>query len=144
MSNEFQCKYCEKCYASLSSRSNHIRLKHNVNNKPLISIHDKHDISINPSSHFKYKCNYCDNLYEHFQSRWRHEKKCKNKENSDELKNYPEDILDLKKEINELKNTIKTLTCNNTQNINNQLNQHFNAPINNNLIQLGRENLRDN
>lgn len=152
MSKVYQCKFCDKKYSSLSSRSNHVKLYHKPgdkpDDKPGDKPDDKHMISTTQiSNKNKYKCKYCDNVYEHFQSRWRHEQKCTNKETkelTDKLISFnPEEILVLKQEINELKNTIKNLTTNNTHNINNQLNQHFNAPINNNLIQLGRENLRD-
>ena len=156
MSKEYQCKLCEKNYSSLSSRSNHIKIYHKPGDKPSDKPGDKpgdkHMISTTQiSNKNKYKCKYCDNVYEHFQSRWRHEQKCTIKEKNNEMIKFnPDEFMIIKKELSELKNqnielknTIKNLTTNNTHNINNQLNQHFNAPINNNLIQLGRENLRD-
>ncbi len=86
-SDRYNCKICNKAYASASSLWNH-NTKFHTNKKCIDKYDDKYKISKMIShdksmiSHKKieeatYKCNYCTNTYKHFQSRWKHEQKCK-------------------------------------------------------------------
>jgi DNA gyrase/topoisomerase IV subunit A len=111
----YKCKYCDKNYASYSSRSNHVKLYHNdliinVNNNKL------------PSNVCQY-CNneFCDRVY-----RWKHEKICPVKKEQDKqlkeqeitqkiktIENEKEALENeketLKKQNQELKNLLKTI-----------------------------------
>jgi hypothetical protein len=150
------CKYCNKTYASHSSRSNHIKKYHsenvtlNVTNvtKPVTEIVTKN---------IQFKCLNCNEKFNNRQSKWRHEKKCKKKENDEkniddseikkEMLEYKKENLEIKKEMEKIKDMLqqalkvhpKTLNK-----INKQLNNTNNGIINNNIIvQLGRENLSE-
>ena len=146
------CKYCNKNYASQSSRSNHIKKFHkNDNIQPIQQpIQNNETLNIqNIHSNIQNKCIKCDKILSNYFSKWRHEKKCdvkttKEKENNDKSKD--EEIIEMKKEMEKLKDMLqkalkihpKTL-----QKINNQLNNTNNGTINNNtvIIQLGKEDL---
>jgi hypothetical protein len=146
------CKYCNKSYASQSSRSNHIKKFHKIDNIQPIQqpIQKNETLNIqNIQPNIQNKCIKCDKILSNYFSRWRHEKKCdgkttKEKENNDKSKD--EEIIEMKKEMEKLKDMLqkalkihpKTL-----QKINNQLNNTNNGTINNNtvIIQLGKEDL---
>ncbi len=166
------CQYCNKEYASYSSRSNHLKKFHSAmisQNIPNDKPHNKSNYK-SIISHINkeiiddlYQCNYCNNTYKHFQSRWKHEQKCKIKNHKkepleiNEIKNENEK---LKQEINDLKKTqkdelekfkndiLKSIKIHpkTLQKINNQLNNNHinNGTVNNiNIVQLGNENLED-
>ena len=149
------CKYCNKSYASQSSRSNHIKkyhtnedIKTNPNDKSF-SHPDK--LNISQKKIDEYGCKYCLKKYKHFQSRWKHEQKCKiinnkkKEEDNDKIKILENKNAKIEKEMLELKAMLqkalkihpKTLNK-----INNQLNNS--GTINNiTIIQLGHENLSE-
>jgi len=159
------CQYCNKEYSSYSSRSNHIKKYHtsDVANLSRNVSKKSDDLSKNvancvttsspinklPSNVCKY-CNkqLCDRKY-----RWYHEKKCKYKD----IENNSCEIIELKKEIEELKDILqKSLKIhpkqlqkiNNELQNGNQFNNQGTININNTnniqvvqLAQLGDENL---
>jgi len=109
MVNEYKCKHCEKIYSSISSRSNHIRIKHkNVDNHPNHNDNhiDNHQIIINNEEAKTYLCSKCNKSFEFYQNRWRHEKNCKN----EEKKKEDDKIKILQEENNELKETVKKIS----------------------------------
>lgn len=164
------CQYCNKEYASYSSRSNHIKKFHSdiisqiiLNDKPYNKSNYKSKISHTNKEIIDdlYPCNYCNNSYKHFQSRWKHEQKCKmENQKKDQLDNKDDIIEQLKKQIIEItnkqqeemenfkKDILKSIKIHpkKLQKINNQLNNNHinNGTVNNiNIVQLGNENLED-
>jgi len=149
------CKYCNKKYASYSSRSNHIKKYHKVD-----VVENVVDVVVEvenmlPNVVIKNNiCKKCNKELSDRVSRWKHEKVCKkiiepeNKIEQLENKNIQmeREIAEYKLEMIRLKDLLqksmkihpKTL-----QKINNQLNN--NGVINNtvNIVQLGNENLID-
>ena len=96
-----KCKYCNKDYASYSSRSNHIKKYHNVENIQKID-NDIQKIDIDIHENIQkciYKCEYCKKEYATYFIKWRHEKNCKMKENNvnkmDKLEKQLEELKDL-------------------------------------------------
>ena len=149
------CKYCNKTYASHSSRSNHIKKYHNTeyiqNIQPVVKVNIQNNI--------QNKCDICDKILSNYYSKWRHEKKCEKPVNNLEINNNKIDLVlkenleiknknkEIEKEMEKLKDMLqqalkvhpKTLNK-----INKQLNNTNNGIINNNIIvQLGRENLSE-
>jgi len=146
------CKYCNKEYSSQSSRSNHIKKFHSIQNTeitPLTPVHPPEQHQNTP----KNKCSFCNIIFSRKDSLTRHinKNRCKieiNKiEDIDTIKKenieIKKEMLDQRKEMEFLKNQLqkalkihpKTL-----QKINNQLNNS--GTINNvTIIQLGSENL---
>ena len=140
---EYICKYCNKNYKSVHSRSNHYRIYHileskskvsieSVKSKPKVSlesVNSKPDINKGINN-----CRYCDKIYKHKQSKYKHEQLCINKSNIIEADNK---IIKLEKENLEIKNTLSELLklCKihpkTLQKINNQL---VNGSINNGTI----------
>jgi len=147
---EFNCKICNKNYASYKSIWNHNKKFHNNNvsrNVANVSQNVK-NVSKNVSnvSNTSLKCNICDKTFNSRTTKWRHDKTCKENEKEINDKSKDEEILEMKAEMEKLKDMLqkalkihpKTL-----QKINNQLNNTNNGTINNNtvIIQLGKEDL---
>lgn len=68
------CSICSKRYSSISSLSNHTRIKHNIRKHNTIKIHI---------------CRYCNKEFGYQQSKWLHEQSCKIK-NEEKEKNIIE------------------------------------------------------
>ena len=142
------CQYCNKEYASYSSRSNHIKKYHSE----LVTIgnpesnhtgnhkgnHGNRSLEIKEDK--TYDCRKCGKIFDYKQNRWRHEQKCneiKNNFNNTEVQELKKEIGDLKDMLQKaLKIHPKTLQKINKQLINN-------GTINNtiNIVPLGSENL---
>ena len=154
---EFNCKICNKNYASYKSIWNHNKKFHKVedNHTDYQSNHQNNPESNQKSSfHLDVlKCKNCGKKFTYKQNRWRHEKNCNETIENKDDKSKDETILEMKKEMDEYKAEMgklkdmlqkalkihpKTL-----QKINNQLNNTNNGTINNNtvIIQLGKEDL---
>jgi len=100
------CKYCNKEYKSYQSRSNHIHkvhydtLPHFTPNLP----HFTPNLPQNPPKIEEIKCNFCNKIFSRKDNLNRHFKICKYKE---EIKKLNQDnVIELKKEIYELKNAL--------------------------------------
>jgi len=133
------CKYCNKEYASYSSRSNHIRKYHNndVNqSQPKVNpTHFPGQPKVSPVhfpgqpkvSHMDIpcqpkviqtiiKCSKCERIFKHKQSKWKHEQHCnydKNKELlllQEKISNYEKEKEQLEKLFIEQLNTMKKET----------------------------------
>ncbi len=84
MSKNFQCKICQKKYASKQSLSNHKRIKHKdekkipKNDQPKNELHKNIDIvSISTNINIgPYECKYCNKKYKFRQGKYRHQAKC--------------------------------------------------------------------
>jgi hypothetical protein len=152
MSEEIKCKICNKVYASLSSRSNHMRRMHETkvtNNvtdvyKVLNDVLPKCDLKKPPE-----KCKFCEKILANRHSRWRHEKTCKDK-NEDKLIVKENEMKELKNKVIQLEKLIKINNkSSNTKNINNTNNGNINngsGNIINNHIHinaLGCESIND-
>ena len=145
------CEHCNKIYASMSSRCNHIKKFHS----------EKVNLSkpIKNSGQLKINCKYCNKEFNKKQSKSRHELKyCKEKikqaeqksesnqfVKKDELKDFI--IEEAKNLVDKLMKSLK-IHPKTLNKINNQLNNINNGTINNtnntiNIVQLGRENLSD-
>jgi hypothetical protein len=140
MSEEIKCKICNKVYASLSSRSNHIRRMHENEVSCKVSQNDI-KVSQKVSEIKDFPCRFCEKNYQHKQSRFSHEKKCKIiKENK---------MKELENKVIQLEKLIKTNNKHNTKNINNTNNGNINngsGNIINNHIHinaLGCESIND-
>ena len=77
------CKFCNKKYASYSSRSNHIKKFHNQestigNSKVIHKFTSGHPDVIQQSSN-KHICKNCTKEFKYKQGKWKHEQKCNNK-----------------------------------------------------------------
>ena len=144
----YECKYCNKSYTSIQSRSNHYRLYHNndITQKSSASnpIVTQKSSGSNPlvTQHItesNITCKYCNKNYKYKQGKWRHEQKCKEKNNL-----IKENDL-LKNELDKMQNQIITLLNEKAkihpktlQKINNQLNNsNNNSSINNSQINNG-------
>ena len=161
----FSCKYCNKNYSSIHSRSNHIRIYHKTDTSNVSTISHQ-NCEIHTENHQippkilqnntvdENKCNNCNKVFSRFDSLKRHIDldRCKIKKiDEDEIEEIKKQNIQLKKEMEELKNLVqksfkihpKTLNK-----INNQLNSNNNNSNNTinqtiNIVQLGRENLSD-
>jgi hypothetical protein len=143
------CTFCNKKYASYSSRSNHIKKYHtskvsfNVSN---VSDDVSNNVS-NVSNNSSLNCKKCNKIFNSRTTRWRHEQKCDDKKiKIDDILEMKQENLEMKKEIKELRGIIQqSLKIHPKQlnKINNQLNQQNNINNNNNYIQLGREDFNN-
>jgi hypothetical protein len=147
---EFNCKICNKNYASYKSIWNHNKKFHNNNVSKIVANVPENvknvPKSVSNVSNTSLKCNICDKTFNSRTTKWRHDKTCKENENEIIQKSKDEEILEMKAEMEKLKDMLqkalkihpKTL-----QKINNQLNNTNNGTINNNtvIIQLGKEDL---
>ena len=141
------CKQCNKIYKSYKSLWTHNKTFHK-STKMIISLDDKHTSAENVYHEelmetIRYECNNCKKPFSHYQSRWRHEKKCKQNNQINELK---EEIKELKNIVQMSKETTKNINftnCNiNTGTaINNNIN--INTFNNDNLSFLSQEFITD-
>jgi hypothetical protein len=156
------CKYCNKKYASQSSRSNHIKKYHNLDGNPE-SNHSNHEKlknceksnpesnHINDENECKFKCRNCNKDFKFKQNRWRHEKTCNEKENKIDL--VLKENIEMKKENSEMKKEMEALkimlqkalkihpkTLNKMNNNGCIVN---NGTMNVQIVQLGHENLQE-
>ena len=147
MSEEIKCKICNKIYASMSSRSNHIKRIHKNNVVEKIQPVVKNVViccndNIKENSDENRMCKYCNKILCDRSYRWRHEKKCKiNNENK---------MKELENKVNQLEKLIKINNkTSNAKNINNTNNGNINnvsGNIINNHIHinaLGYESIND-
>jgi hypothetical protein len=144
---EFKCIQCKKDYSSYQSLWNHNK-KFHTNDSNV----DKHKININQHSNQHkininqpeenniqqpktLECKNCHKIFSFIQSRWRHEKKCKEKDTTNN------EIIELKEEINKLKTEITKKA--NKKTINNNHGNIQNGHIINNITinKIGNENL---
>jgi DNA repair ATPase RecN len=162
------CSYCNKEYASYSSRSNHIKKFHtnNKTQKPSKSEVSSSNITQNLTNQPQKNliCEYCKKDFSRKDNLTRHENNCKiKKENYNKLQ---KEIDELKEQNNQLKiqneelsklmkNIIKKVKINkdSLNKINNIINNTTNNTINNitnntinntiNIVALGKENLSE-
>lgn len=83
MTTRFQCKICQKTYASKYSLANHKSIKKHRDTANISMPDDNNIISVDgvPANSIKtYKCKYCDKEYKHRQSKSRHQALCDNKQ----------------------------------------------------------------
>ena len=136
----YECKICNKQYSSIHSRSNHIRIYHNVNSSTKTTVLPPISTKIHQN-----KCVNCGKNFSRSDSLQRHQKlnRCK----KEILIKKDEEILELKKQNENLMNMLQKalkihpMTLNK---INNQLNlNNSNNTINQtvNIVQLGHEDL---
>jgi len=153
MIHEYKCNICEKNYASKQSLWNHNHKYHLLNDNKKQTFDNLHDNKKQTFDNITNKkqtfndinknriCKFCNNVFSHRNSRWKHEQKCKDKSNNDQ-------IMELKKEINELKqkinNTQITTNSNNTTNSNSNNTLNNKGTINNNyIIAFGKEEINN-
>ena len=161
ISLKFNCKICNKFYASTNSLWNHNNKFHkNISNEnivesqPILIESQPNIVESQPNiveSQPIFNCKYCNNVYKHKQSKFKHEQKCKMKNNIQPIIENNNKIEKLEKENEEIKNTIvelkniimqqakihpKTLQKINKQLINNNSNSNntTNNTINNTII----------
>ena len=135
---EYICKYCNKNYKSIHSRSNHYRIYHceihkqksveskskvsqeSVESKSKVSqvsVESKSKVSqVSVESKSKvsqelnrYMCKYCNNIYKHKQSKYNHEKKCKNKDIMHITSELKKENQEIKKENIEIKQMLNNI-----------------------------------
>ena len=151
MVNEIKCKYCNKIYSSMSSRSNHIKRIHKSNINNNIPEYIQQYIPENIQNCI-YNCSQCNKKYKSYFSKWRHEKSCNKKdEKIEKLDQIIKENQELKMMIqNVLKIHPKTLqkinkdlsTTNNIQSNNGTINNGtVNNTIHNYIIPLSEQNL---
>jgi len=107
----YKCKFCDKTYSSMPSRSNHIKNIHKDKKSEQYINFDK--IKFNNDIKNKYMCNFCDKSYKHFQSRWTHEQKCKiiiKPIIKNEIEKVKNENLEIRKVIENIKNDSKKMT----------------------------------
>lgn len=143
------CKYCNKLYASYSSRCNHVKKFHNSENEL------PHKSSSNPQKNLvpnsstipntpniklnNLCCKYCNKEMSRSDNLKRHEKTCANKKDIiEELKNQSDDLKKqndkLKQELNEMKNICKTNIKSKNVINGNVINGNVNNIVNNNVV----------
>jgi hypothetical protein len=138
------CTYCNKIYASYSSRSNHIRKFHlDKSEECQKTVNNMSNNVKNMSNNLT--CIKCKKQFNSRQARWAHDKKCIIE---------VDEVTELKKQVDEMKQQITNLlkSCKihpkTLQKINNQLNNNINntnnGTINNNvIIKFGNVNIKD-
>jgi len=133
------CQYCNKEYKSSASRCNHIKKYHNQSD---ISQTDDHQPKNQPKNQpeNKYKCSKCEKTYKHIQSRWKHEQKCK--ENINKNIDLEDTVIEMKKEMEKMKNIISTMEIN-PKTLNKNINKGTIINNNNYIIPLSQQNLTD-
>jgi hypothetical protein len=131
---EFKCAQCKKDYSSYQSLWNHNKKFHTINTSIL-----PQTPSMTPQNTSNmvviYKCNKCSKILSRIDNLHRHEKKCKEKDNTNN------EIIELKEEINKLKTEITKKA--NKKTINNNHGNIQNGHIINNITinKIGNENL---
>ena len=142
------CNYCNKIYASYSSRSNHIK-KYHLNESEVCQKNVK-NVKLNVKNMSKnvknnLTCEKCKKEFNSRQARWAHSKKCIIE---------VDEVTELKKQMEEMKQQMTNLlkSCKihpkTLQKINNQLNNNINntnnGTINNSVImKFGNVNIKD-
>lgn len=103
---EYNCNICNKSYSSYQSIW--------IHNK---KFHSNTNTSNDDTNNKKYKCRGCNKFFSKIQNRWRHEKDCNelNIKNKDHKK-FEDEINNMKKEIENLKNKPNTIINNNINN----------------------------
>ena len=107
---EFNCKKCNKFYVSYKTLWEHNKKFHKNEPTATYQSNNQSDQSNNQSNQSDqandkfYKCNFCNNIYKHAQSKFKHQQICKLKNNNSES-----EIIELKKENEEIKNSLKEL-----------------------------------
>jgi hypothetical protein len=156
MSERYKCKICDKDFASMSSRSNHIKRIHKTNNKDVVKNVVKNVVEVKDVVKNVVKnvveikdvvknennvCKFCNKSLSDRISRWKHEQKCKEKidqindDKDTKIKALEEKMDQMMELLKSMKIHPKTL-----QKINNQLNNNttnngtINNITNNNLI----------
>ena len=128
---EYICKYCNRNYKTIHSRSNHYRIYHceihkqkSVESKSKVSQESVESKSKVSQELNRYMCKYCNNIYKHKQSKYNHEKKCKNKDImhiTSELKKENQEIkkenIEIKQMLNNILKQCKTAKLNSSKNI---------------------------
>jgi hypothetical protein len=83
MSERYKCKFCEKDYASMSARSNHVKKYHTQDVDKMYTngihsgIQSVYNSLTSDTSKQNNLCKYCNKKLSNRNSRWRHEKNCK-------------------------------------------------------------------
>ena len=83
MSERYKCKFCEKDYASMSARSNHVKKYHTQDVDKMYTngihsgIQSVYNSLTSDTSKQNNLCKYCNKKLSNRNSRWRHEKICK-------------------------------------------------------------------
>jgi hypothetical protein len=125
MSEEIICKICNKVYASMSSRSNHIKKYHTTKVSSKVSLNND-KVSQKVSEIKNFPCRFCNKKYQHKQSRFSHEKKCKEIKIT-EIEEIKKENLEIKNKFIQLEKLIKTSNKNsNAKNVNNTNNGNIN------------------
>ena len=122
-SKENKCFICNKFYSSYKSWWNHNKQFHknetvynniidntiNTLDNTINTLDNTLDNTINTLDNInkKYNCSKCNKIFNNYQNRWKHEKICKLKN----IQPIPErnELIELKKENEEIKNTISEL-----------------------------------
>ena len=116
---EYICKYCNKTYKSIHSRSNHYRIYHDDEVKENVKV-----VKVNVSKNVKvvkvvkvdilnYTCNFCNKEFKSRQYKWEHQNKfCKFRNNNQEstLDNIKKENDIIKKENEDIKSKNLELT----------------------------------
>ena len=130
---ELSCKYCNKKYASQSSRSNHIKKYHS----PDISTKVTPKIKVTPKTLIlvENQCQMCTKIFSRSDSLNRHINLGRCKSNKNELVKMKEEIIKMKEEINKLSKKPETKSIIN-------LNNSGTINIVNNINSLGYEDIQ--
>ena len=133
----YRCEICNNIYSSYKSLWNHNDKFHdtkqpkNNQKQPLYNqkttIKQPKNNELNENKNLK--CKFCNKIFNHYNNKWRHEKKYKLKEEINK-----NEIIELKKELELLKNKINNTTINNNNNNNNNIVNNNNNNNNNNII----------
>jgi len=134
----YSCKICNKDYSSASSLWNHNKKFHNENIENVTKNDTnvtKNDTNFDTKNNDKIKCIFCNKIFKFRQNKYQHQKTCKFKKEI-----YKNEIIELKKEIEILKNN--TNNNNIITNNNNNSNNNNNNTINNITINaIGNESI---
>jgi hypothetical protein len=112
------CKFCNKKYASYSSRSNHIKKFHNQESticNTNVTLCNKNVTNCNNNDSSNYICKLCKENFNNRQTKWRHEKTCK-QENKQEIELLKILLSEMNKKISKLE---REKNKSNNKNINN-------------------------
>ncbi len=107
-----QCKYCNKEFASYSSRSNHVKKFHSEvvtldvikSNPPC----NQNVIQIDDIKN-EHKCKFCNKNFKYRQGKWKHEKICNEKKEKNEIYQIKKQNEKLEKQNDEMKQQLEEL-----------------------------------